>query len=83
MNQLIHNLKKQPQQYFHISANRYESSRTNNDLSILETSPIVAQALKSKGHEVRYQVYEGAHSYAIWQVILQDALLYFFANSKE
>ena len=83
MNQLIHNLKKQPQQYFHISANRYESSRTNNDLSILETSPIVAQALKSKGHEVRYQVYEGAHSYAIWQVILQDALLHFFANSKE
>ncbi|MFH7766172.1 alpha/beta hydrolase-fold protein [Acinetobacter sp. BSP-28] len=80
MSQLIAKTTNQPEQHWYISANSYESSRNNNDLSILETSPIVAQDLKAKGHDVSYKIYVGGHSYAIWQVILQDALLHFFGN---
>ncbi|CAB1221790.1 alpha/beta hydrolase-fold protein [Acinetobacter bouvetii] len=80
MSQLIAKTPNQPKQHWYISANSYESSRNNNDLSILETSPIVAQDLKAKAHDVTYKNYVGGHSYAIWQVILQDALLHFFRN---
>lgn len=80
MSQLIQQLKNQPRQHFYMSAGNYESSRNNNGLSILETSPIVAQDLKTQGHDVTYRQYHGAHSYAIWQVVLQDALLHFFGQ---
>lgn len=80
MSQLIRAQSNQPRQHWYISANQYESSRNNNELSILETSPIVAQDLKQKGHDVTYKGYVGGHSYAIWQMILQDALLHFFAE---
>lgn len=80
MSQLIREQKNQPKQHWYISANQYESSRNNNELSILETSPIVAQDLKNRGHDVTYKNYVGGHSYAIWQMILQDALLHFFAE---
>lgn len=69
-------VQQHPQQWF-ISANTYESSR-NNGLSILETSPQVAQKLKDLGHHMHDQSYVGGHSYAVWQVALQDALQHFF-----
>lgn len=83
MSQIIRqsNTQKHPLQHWYISANSYEYSRNNNSLSILETAPIVAQDLKDQGQDVVYKSYVGGHSYAIWQVILQDALLHFFANS--
>ena len=67
-------------QHWYITANLYETSR-NNGLSILDTSPIVANDLAERGHDVTYKQYVGGHSYAIWQVILQEALLHFFADS--
>lgn len=80
MSKIIRERKFQPMQHWYIAANSYETSRNNNELSILETSPMVAQDLKNKGHDVHYQSYIGGHSYAIWQVVLQDALLHFFAK---
>ncbi len=82
MSKIIREQIIQPPQHWYISANTYESSRNNNELSILETAPIVAQDLKSKGHDVTFKYYVGGHSYAIWQVILQDALIDFFAENK-
>lgn len=72
---------QKPQQWY-ISANSYETSRNNNDISILDSSKMVADDLKSNGHQVHYQNYIGGHSYAVWQVVLQDALLHFFAKNK-
>lgn len=72
----------QPPQHWYISANTYETSRNNNELSIFESSPIVAQDLKNKGHNVTFKNYVGGHSYAIWQIVLQDALLHFFGENK-
>ncbi|WP_257219866.1 alpha/beta hydrolase-fold protein [Acinetobacter sp. YH12239] len=67
---------------WYISANSYEYSRQNNSLSILETSPIVAQDLIDQGHNVHYQEYIGGHSYAVWKIVIQDALKYFFKNKS-
>lgn len=67
-------------QHWFISANSYETSRAHNELSILNTSPIVANDLKEKGQDVVFKSYTGGHSYAVWQVVIQDALQYFFAN---
>jgi enterochelin esterase-like enzyme len=78
MSKIIRTLPNQPKQQWYVSANSYESSRNNNGLSILETAPIVAADLKQQGHQVVYKSYVGGHSYALWQVILQDALLHFF-----
>lgn len=47
---------------------------------MLETSPIVAQDLKSQAHEVTEKSYIGGHSYAIWQVIVQDAFIKFLGK---
>ncbi|NHB57474.1 DUF3327 domain-containing protein [Acinetobacter sp. 194] len=80
MSKIIREKQKQPKQAWYITANSYESSRNNNELSILETTPIVAQDLREKGHDVEYKNYVGGHSYAIWQGILQDALLHFFQD---
>lgn len=80
MSKIIRDKTSQPKQNWFITANSYESSRNNNELSILETSPIVAADLKNKGHDVHYQSYIGGHSYAVWQVALQDALKHFFAQ---
>ncbi|WP_257227292.1 esterase family protein [Acinetobacter sp. YH12063] len=80
MSKIIRDKTSQPKQHWFITANSYESSRNNNELSILETSPIVAADLKSKGHDVHYQSYIGGHSYAVWQVALQDALKHFFVH---
>ncbi len=82
MSKIIREQKKQPKQHWYISANSYESSRNNNGLSILETSPIVAADLKAKEHDVTYKSYVGGHSYAIWQVTLQDALMHFFSQNN-
>ena len=68
-------------QHWYISANSYEYS-TNESLSIWETAPIVAQDLTQQGHDVRYKAYIGGHSYALWQIVLQDALLHFFAEKN-
>ena len=78
MSKIIREKQKQPKQHWYVTANTYESSRNNNELSILETSPIVVKDLKDKGHQVEYKNYIGGHSYAIWQVVLQDALLTLF-----
>lgn len=78
MSKIIREKMNQPAQHWYISANTYETSRSNNELSILESSPIVAQNLKDKGHDVTFKSYVGGHSYAIWQVVLQDALQHFF-----
>lgn len=67
-------------QHWFISANSYETSKVHNELSILNTSPIVANDLKEKGQEVLFKSYTGGHSYAVWQVAVQDALQHFFAN---
>ena len=83
MSKIIRERKFQPKQHWYISANSYETSRNNNQLSILESSAIVAQDLKHKAHDVHYQNYVGGHSYAIWQVVLQDALLHFFAQPTQ
>ncbi|MCL6230975.1 alpha/beta hydrolase-fold protein [Acinetobacter amyesii] len=80
MSKIIRDKTSQPKQHWFITANSYESSRNNNELSILETSPIVAADLKNKGHDVHYQSYIGGHSYAVWQVALQDALKHFFTQ---
>ena len=80
MSKIIRDKTSQPKQHWFITANSYESSRNNNELSILETSPIVAADLKNKGHDVHYKSYIGGHSYAVWQVALQDALKHFFAQ---
>ncbi len=80
MSKIIRSQKKLPEQHWFITANSYESSRNNNDLSILETAPIVAADLKAQGHDVTYKSYAGGHSYAVWQVALQDALRHFFAD---
>lgn len=80
MSKIIREKDKQPAQHWYMTANSYESSRNNNELSILETTPVVANDLKAKGHDVTYKNYVGGHSYAIWQAILQDALLHFFQN---
>ncbi|KYQ72908.1 alpha/beta hydrolase-fold protein [Acinetobacter pragensis] len=80
MSKIIRSQKTSPEQHWFISANSYESSRNNNDLSILETAPIVAADLKAQGHDVTYKSYAGGHSYAVWQVALQDALRHFFAD---
>ncbi len=80
MSKMIRELPNPPVQHWFISANSYESSKNNNGLSILETAPAVAADLKAKGQDVVYQNYVGGHSYAIWQVALQDALLHFFGT---
>lgn len=68
-------------QSWYISANNYETSEHENGLSILNSSPFVAEDLKRAGHDVTYKQYIGGHTYAIWQVSLQEALLHFFADS--
>lgn len=80
MSKIIREQPHQPKQHWFISANSYENSRNNNGLSILESSPVVAADLRAKGHDVAYKSYIGGHSYAIWQVTLQEALLHFFAE---
>jgi len=50
MSKIIRAQPHQPKQHWFISANSYESSRNNNGLSILETSPVVAADLRAKGH---------------------------------
>ncbi|OTG88965.1 hypothetical protein B9T34_13760 [Acinetobacter sp. ANC 3813] len=81
MSKIIREQNNPPKQHWHISANSFETSRNSNDLSILGTSPRVAEDLKAQGHEVLYKNYVGGHSYAVWQVSLQDALLHFFGSS--
>ena len=83
MSKIIRESANQSKQQWFISANTYETSKNNNDLSILETSEIVANDLKKQGHQVHYQNYVGGHSYAVWQMILQDALLHFFAQNHQ
>lgn len=80
LSKMIREQSNQPIQQWFITANSYEGSRTTNQLSILETSPIVAEDLKMKGHKVMFKQYTGGHSYAVWQVALQDALIHFFAS---
>lgn len=81
MSQIIRNQSLPIKQHWFISANSYETSRAHNELSILNTSPIVAQDLKEKGQDVVFKTYTGGHSYAVWQVVLQDALQHFFAEN--
>ena len=81
MSQLIKTSSTERPLHWYFSANSYEYSKQNNGLSILETAPIVARDLRNKGHSVHYQEYVGGHSYAVWQIVLQDALLHFF-NKK-
>lgn len=80
MSQIIRNQTFPIKQHWFISANSYETSRAHNELSILNTSPIVANDLKEKGQDVMFKTYTGGHSYAVWQVVVQDALQYFFAK---
>lgn len=80
MSHIIRNSTLPTKQHWFISANSYESSRVHNELSILNTSPIVANDLKEKGQYVVFKSYTGGHSYAVWQVIIQDALQHFFVN---
>lgn len=82
MSQIIRNQPHPKPQFWYISANSLETSRNSNDLSILGSSPIVAEDLKSKGHHVIYKEYVGGHSYAVWQVVLQNALIEFFSPSS-
>lgn len=81
MSHIIRNKTLSTRQYWHISANSYETSKAHNELSILNTSPIVANDLQRNGQNVIFKTYTGGHSYAIWQVIVQDALQYFFGSS--
>lgn len=80
MSQIIRNKKILIKQHWFISANSYETSRAHNELSILNTSPIVANDLKEKGQDVIFKTYTGGHSYAVWQVVVQDALQHFFTH---
>ena len=80
MSQIIRNQTLPIKQHWFISANSYETSRAHNELSILNTSPIVANDLKEKGQDVVFKTYTGGHSYAVWQVVVQDALQHFFTN---
>ncbi len=81
MSKIIREKNLHSAQHWFITANSYETSRNNNELSILETSPVVAEDLKQKGHDVTYKSYIGGHSYAVWQVAIQDALQHFFSKS--
>lgn len=80
MSYIIRNQNLPIKQHWFISANSYESSKAHNELSILNTSPIVANDLKAKGQDVVFKSYTGGHSYAVWQIVLQDALQHFFAH---
>jgi len=80
MSRIIRNKTLPIKQHWFISANSYETSRAHNELSILNTSPIVANDLKEKGQDVVFKTYTGGHSYAVWQVVVQDALQHFFAK---
>lgn len=77
MSKIIREMSPQIRQRWYISANKYETS-LNNNLSILSTSPVVANDLAKKGHDVVFKEYNGGHSYALWQIVLQDALQHFF-----
>lgn len=81
MSNIIRNGKQYTKQSWFISANSYETSHAHNELSILNTSPVVANDLKNKGHNVLFKTYTGGHSYALWQVVLQDALQHFFGKN--
>ena len=81
MSKIIREKNLHSPQHWFITANSYETSRNNNELSILQTSPVVADDLKQKGHDVTYKSYIGGHSYAVWQVAIQDALQHFFSKS--
>ena len=81
MSHIIRNTTLPIKQHWFISANSYETSRAHNELSILNTSPIVAHDLKEKGQDVVFKTYTGGHSYAVWQVVLQDALQHFFMKN--
>ena len=83
MSKIIREQNKSQKQHWYISANSFETSRNSNGLSILDTSPIVTADLKAQGHDVIYKKYVGGHSYAVWQISLQDALIHFFAKSSE
>lgn len=83
MSHIIRNKSLPVKQHWFISANSYETSRAHNELSILNTSPIVANDLKAKGQDVVFKTYTGGHSYAIWQVVVQDALQHFFAKNNK
>lgn len=80
MSHIIRNQALPIKQHWFISANSYETSRAHNELSILNTSPIVANDLKSKGQDVVFKTYTGGHSYAVWQIVVQDALQHFFGQ---
>lgn len=80
MSHIIRNKHLPVQQHWFISANSYETSKAHNELSILNTSPIVVDDLKAKGQDVVFKSYTGGHSYAVWQVVMQDALQHFFAH---
>ena len=82
MSYIIRNQSLPIKQHWFISANSYETSRAHNELSILNTSPIVANDLKEKGQDVVFKTYTGGHSYAVWQVVLQDALQHFFGENQ-
>lgn len=80
MSYMIRNTTLSMKQHWFISANSYETSKAHNELSILNTSPMVADDLKEKGQDVVFKSYTGGHSYAVWQVVLQDALQHFFSK---
>lgn len=80
MSKIIRNKTLPIKQHWFISANSYETSRAHNELSILNSSQIVANDLREKGQDVVFNSYTGGHSYAVWQVVVQDALQHFFAK---
>lgn len=80
MSHIIRQKKLKTKQHWFISANSYETSKAHNELSILNTSPVVANDLKEQGQDVIFKTYTGGHSYAVWQVVVQDALQHFLAQ---
>ncbi len=64
-----------------ISAGRYETSRTPDEIGIFGGSYLLAKALQNMGeNRVQWQAYEGGHDYAIWRGAIADGLLHLFGE---
>lgn len=64
-----------PQQHWFLSAGTDEHGRSGRNDGILEQTRVLQAALQTQKQQVILREYAGGHSYAVWNIALQDALL--------
>ena len=64
-----------PQQHWFLSAGTDEHGRSGRNDGILEQTRVLQAALQAQKQQVILREYAGGHSYAVWNIALQDALL--------